>query len=65
MSNVLDAIALVSARSHYTARARELEAEAKEQKAKSRPVTARICEYNAKIAQRAAMAELVNPEPRP
>ncbi len=64
MSNVLDAIALVSARSHYTARARELEAEAKEQKRANRPLTARSIEYKARIAQRAAMAELINPEPR-
>ena len=64
MSHMLDAIALVSARSHYTARARALEAEAREQRAKNRPLTAKAIESNAKLAQKAAMAELINPEPR-
>jgi hypothetical protein len=60
MSN--DSIALVSARSHYTARARILEAEAQKEREAGNPLRARVIAYRAKIAQRAAMAELVNPE---
>ena len=58
MSNVDDAIALVSARSNYRLRAAWLEREANEQEAKQRPLTARAIRYKARIAQRAAMAEL-------
>jgi hypothetical protein len=54
-----DAVAMVAARSHYTARARELE---KLALTAASIREAREIAYKAKIAQRAAMAELVNPE---
>ena len=61
-NNVLDAIALVSARSNYRLRAAWLEREAEEADKARRPLTAKTLRYKARIANRAAMAELINPE---
>jgi hypothetical protein len=65
VSNVADAIALVSARNHYKARARVLEAEARQHRATGHPLTAKIYDYRARLAHRAAIAELLNPEVPP
>jgi hypothetical protein len=62
MSEIHDAIALHVARTHYTVRARELEEAAIEEAKQGRALESRKLRYQAKIARRAAFAELVNPE---
>ncbi len=61
-SNVRDALALVEARSNYRLRAEFLERQADEEQANNRPLNARAIRYKARICNRAAMAELINPE---
>jgi hypothetical protein len=62
VSNIQDAIALVSARSNYQEFARRLDAQARAEKMANHPLTAKVWEARAARARRAAIAELVNPE---
>lgn len=62
MSNVADAVALVSARSNYQAFAKALEEQARAERAANRPLTAKVWEARAARVRRAATAELLNPE---
>jgi hypothetical protein len=62
--SVLDEVALRAARQRYMIDATRMEQEAKKLEMAEYPLTARIWRNRAKIASRAAAAELIDPEPK-
>ena len=57
-----DALAMLDCRTHYLRRAGELERLANKERREGNSLHARETLYKSKLAYRAAMAELLNPE---